>query len=140
MLYNYVVNPAASHPNEETSGVFPLAERAFPSAFLELMTAGIHTYPSALIDTILRLTTIFATLLGLSSVNEAIRVRTKNSNRTTMRGCCMRSFLFLPLLHHCALLLLCSGFFFPFPLCQTSQKPTLLQLRLLASYVYACDL
>ena len=42
MVTDYVVDPAALQPNEETSGAFPFTERTFPSAFLELMTAGIH--------------------------------------------------------------------------------------------------
>ena len=42
VLYDYVVDPAASQSSEETSGVFPLMQRTFPWAFLELMTAGIH--------------------------------------------------------------------------------------------------
>jgi len=42
VLYNYIVDPAASQPSEETSGVFPLMERTFPLAFMELVTAGKH--------------------------------------------------------------------------------------------------
>jgi len=42
VLYDYVVDPADSQPSEETSGAFPLMERTFPSAFLELMPAGKH--------------------------------------------------------------------------------------------------
>jgi len=38
VLYDYVVDPATSQP----SGAFPLTERTFPLAFLELMTTGIH--------------------------------------------------------------------------------------------------
>ena len=45
VLYDYVVDPAASQPSEETSGAFPFTERTFLSAFLELMTAGIHILP-----------------------------------------------------------------------------------------------
>ena len=41
-----------------------------------------ETYPSALMDIILCLTTIFAALLVLSSVNEAILVRAKTTVRT----------------------------------------------------------
>ena len=69
MLYDYVVDPAASQPSEETSGAFPLTERTLPLAFLELMTAGKHTL-RPLFDTILCLTMIFAALLVLSSVSE----------------------------------------------------------------------
>jgi len=42
VLYNYIVNPVASQPSEETSEVFPLMERTFPLAFMELVTAGKH--------------------------------------------------------------------------------------------------
>ena len=79
--------------SEETSGTFPLMER---------------TLPSALTDTILCLTTISATLLALSSVNEAILARAKNSNGTTVR-----TFSNFNLLRdHCTLL--------PFPSALTS--------------------
>ena len=60
------------------------------------------TYPSALTDTILCLTPIFATLLVLYSVDEAIRVCEETfSNFNLLRGCCM----LLPLLRHYAFLL-----------------------------------
>jgi len=94
VLYDYVVDPATSQPGEETSGVFPLTERTFSSAFLELMTAGKHIlgpyrYYFVSYD--------LCRLVALLSVSEEILVRAKNSNRTTMRtfsnfnllrGCC----------------------------------------------------
>ena len=69
--------------SEETSGAFPLTERTLPSAFLELMTAGKHILRP------LRILFVsyndFSALLASSSVNEAILVRAKNSNGTTVR-------------------------------------------------------
>ena len=49
VLCDYVVDPAASQAREETSGAFPLPEKAFPSAFLKLKTYVLcwKTYPSA---------------------------------------------------------------------------------------------
>jgi len=39
VLYDNVVDPAASQLSEETSGVIPLMEKTFPSTFKELITA-----------------------------------------------------------------------------------------------------
>ena len=55
--------------SQETSGAFPLTERTLPSAFLELMTARKHILRLLWIPFCVSM--IFATLLTLSSVNEA---------------------------------------------------------------------
>ena len=65
MLYDFVVDPAASQPSEETSGAFPLKEKkTFLLAFLRVDDWW-ETYSLALTDTISCLTMIFATLLVL---------------------------------------------------------------------------
>jgi len=75
VLYGYVVDPAASQPSKETSGVFPLMEKLdFLFAFSGVDNCW-ETHPSALTNIILCLTTIFATLLALYSVSEAIFMR-----------------------------------------------------------------
>ena len=84
VLYDYVVDPATSQPDRgDLWGVFTHGKNS-PFGFSGVGDCW-ETYPSALTDTILCLTTIFATLLALSLVNEAILVRAKNSNRTTVR-------------------------------------------------------
>jgi len=40
VLYDDIVDQAASQPSKETSGPFLLMAKTFPLAFLELMTAG----------------------------------------------------------------------------------------------------
>ena len=84
VLYDYVVDPAASQPEwGDLWGVFTHKKN---SPFgLSGVDDRWETYPSALTDTILCLKTISAALLVLSSVSEAILVRAKNSNGTTVR-------------------------------------------------------
>jgi len=107
VLYDYVLDPAPSQPEwRDLWGIFT-HEKNSPFDF-----SGVdehwETYPSALTDTILCLAMIFAALLALSSVNEPILVRAKNSNGTTMR-----TFSNFNLVHgHCTLL--------PFPSALTS--------------------
>jgi len=77
VLYDYVVDPVASQPERgDLWGISTLK--------LSLRLSGVddcwETYPLAPTDTILCLTTTFAALLALSSVNEAILVRAKNSS------------------------------------------------------------
>jgi len=64
MLYDFVVDPAASQPSEETSGAFPLKEKNFPFGFSRVDDWW-ETYSLALTDTISCLTMIFTTLLVL---------------------------------------------------------------------------
>jgi len=120
VLYDYVVDPAGHIESEETSGAFSFTKKNSPFGF-----SGVddhwETYPSALTDTILCLTTNFAALLALSSVNEAILVQAKDSNGTTVRTfsnfnllrgrCTLLPFPFLPLSRHYVLLICASGKF-----------------------------
>jgi len=62
VLYDNVVNPAASQPSEETTGAFPLMVKL--SGFSGVDDCW-EAYPSALTDTILCLATIFPTFLSL---------------------------------------------------------------------------
>ena len=84
VLYNYVVDPAASQPDQGDLWGVSTHGKNSPFGFSGVDDCW-ETYPSALTDTILCLTTIFAALLVLSSVNKAILVRAKNSNGTTVR-------------------------------------------------------
>ena len=107
MLYDYVANPATSQPERGDLWDVSTHGKSSPFGFSGVDDCW-DTYPSDLTDTILCLTTILATLLALSSVNEAILVRAKNSNGTTVR-----TFSNFNLLHgRCTLL--------PFPSALTS--------------------
>ena len=106
MLYDYIVDPATSQPElGDLWGIFT-HERTLPSTFLELMTAGKPILrPLWILFCVLQRS---AALLALSLVNEAILVRAKNSNRTTVR-----TFSNFNLLHGRCMLL-------PFPSALTS--------------------
>ena len=78
VLYDYVANPATSQPERGDLWDVSTHGKSSPFGFSGVDDCW-DTYPSDLTDTILCLTTILATLLALSSVNEAILVRAKNS-------------------------------------------------------------
>ena len=81
VLYDYVVDPVAGWGH--LWGIF-IHKKNSPFSFSGVDDCW-ETYPSTLTDTILCLTMIFAALLALSLVNEAILVRAKNCNATTVR-------------------------------------------------------
>jgi len=84
VLYNYVVDPAASQPEQGDLWGDSTHGKNSPFGFSGVDDCW-ETYPSALTNIILCLTTIFAALLALSSVNEAILVRAKDNNKTNVR-------------------------------------------------------
>ena len=107
MLYDYVVDPAASQPDQGDLWGVSTHGKNSPFGFSGVDDCW-EIYPSALTDTILCLKTIFSALLALSSVNEAILARAKNSIRTTVRTFSNYNLLrgrctLLPLLRHHAL-------------------------------------
>jgi len=71
VLYDYVVNPAASQPDQRDLWGVSTHGKNSPFGFSGVEDCW-ETYPSALTDTIFYLTTIFFALLVLSSVNEVI--------------------------------------------------------------------
>jgi len=107
MLYDYVIDPAASQPERGNLWGVSTHSKNKNSPFSGVDECW-EAYLSALMDTILGLTAILATLLVLLSVNEAILVRAKNSNGTTVRTFSKFNFLH----GHCTLL--------PFPSALTS--------------------
>jgi len=84
VLYDYIVDPAASQPERGELGGVSTHGKNSPFGFSGVDDCW-EICPSAFTGTILCLKTIFSTLLALSSVNEAILARAKNSIRTAVR-------------------------------------------------------
>ena len=81
MLYDYLVDPAASQPERgHLWGVSTHGKNKNSPFGFSGVDECWETYPSAITDTILCLTMTLATLLVLLSVDEAILVRAKDSN------------------------------------------------------------